>query len=233
MHGLSPRLGAPLCRLRRGTARLGVAQHPQRADLGAGTRGAEIHRSGSVAGSRSLASSLSVALASKFTGSFAVALSIVFAPALIACSPPAAAPAADDGKAEAEKAKKEEEDRLEKRKQERLAADKAKEDEAAAIKAKIAEVTVIPEGTKLPKKVADACAQVVTAQTEFMKRHHPDTEESAVATQTGMLGKQCNEMGDISVAMCQKFALDATDDLLKSSINEYLPVCMEKYGKKE
>jgi hypothetical protein len=31
--------------------------------------------------------------------------------------------------------------------------------------------------------------------------------------------------------MCQKYALDATTELLKGAINEYLPACMKKYPK--
>ena len=120
--------------------------------------------------------------------------------------------------------------RLEKRKQDRLAAVEAEKREAEEIAEEIQKIAVIPEGTKLPKKAADACAQVVEAQRGFMGQFHPDIEEGALTTQLGMLGKQCNDMNNVEVAMCQKFALEATTERLKSKINEYLPVCLEKYG---
>lgn len=150
-----------------------------------------------------------------------------------------AASACDDGssaaKVDAAAAKQAQEDaeleaRLEQRKQERLAAAEAEKREEEEIAAEIEAITVIPEGTKLPKKAADACAQVVEAQRGFMGKFHPDIEEAALTTQLGMLGKQCNDMGNIEVAMCQKFALEATTERLKGKINEYLPVCMGKYG---
>jgi hypothetical protein len=120
--------------------------------------------------------------------------------------------------------------RLEARKQERLAAAEAEKREQEEIEAEIENITVIPEGTQLPKKPADACEQVVEAQRGFMGKFHPDIDESALTTQLGMLAKQCNEMADVKVAMCQKFALEATTDRLKGKINEYLPVCLRKYG---
>jgi hypothetical protein len=120
--------------------------------------------------------------------------------------------------------------RLEKRKQDRLAAVEAEKREEEEIAAEIEKITVIPEGTKLPKKAADVCTQVVEAQRGFMGKFHPDIDEAALTTQLGMLAKQCNEMGNIEVAMCQKFALEATTERLKGKINEYLPVCMGKYG---
>jgi hypothetical protein len=139
--------------------------------------------------------------------------------------------------AEAEqKAAKEDADR-----KERLA-ERAKEREAKAeaekqaeedLKQKVQEVTVIPEGTKLPKKPTQACDQVGEAQLNFMKKFHPEVPESALTTQIGMIKKQCNEMKKIPVAMCQKFALDATTDELKGAINDYLPACMEKYGQED
>lgn len=119
--------------------------------------------------------------------------------------------------------------RLEKRKQERLAKEAAEKKLAEDIKAKIDEITVIPDGTKMPKKVADACEQVVGAQRGFMKKFHPQIEEAALTTQLGLLRKQCTEMNDVKISMCQKFALEKTDDMLKGAINDYLPACMAKY----
>ncbi len=140
-------------------------------------------------------------------------------------SKPEAKPAAAaDAKSEAD-AKPVKNKYTEEREKKAAAAKKAEEDK----KAKIAEITVIPEGTKIPKKASAACEQVVEAQRNFMKKFHPDIEEAALTTQLGLVGKQCNEMKNIKVAMCQKFALDATTDDLQKSINEYLPVCMEKY----
>jgi hypothetical protein len=121
--------------------------------------------------------------------------------------------------------------RLAKRKQDREAKEAAAKKEQEDIVARIQEVTVIPEGTKIPKKPAEACEQVVAAQTGFMKKFHPQIEEAALTTQLGMLRKQCLEMGNAKVAICQKFALEATDELLQKSINEYLPACMAKYEK--
>ncbi len=121
--------------------------------------------------------------------------------------------------------------RMEKRKQEREAKEAAAKKEQEDIVAKIEQITVIPDGTKMPKKVADACEQVVNAQRGFMKKFHPQVTEDALTTQLGLLRKQCVEMNDIKVSMCQKFALEATDELLQKSINEYLPVCLKKYGK--
>jgi hypothetical protein len=120
--------------------------------------------------------------------------------------------------------------RTDKRRAEReaeLAAEKKKQEDIAA---KIIEISVIPEGTKLPKKVADACEQVVTAQSELMKKFYPEVDEAGLTTQLGMLRKQCLEMNDIEITMCQKFALDATTEDLKSMINEYLITCTAKYG---
>lgn len=152
-------------------------------------------------------------------------------PGLFAACDSKPAPAADP-KADA-KAKEDAEAkaRVEKRKQEREAKEAAAEKEKATIAARIQEITVVPDGTKLPKKIAEACELVVGAQRGFMKKFHPQIDESMLTTQLGLLRKQCTDMNDVKVAMCQKFAIDATDDLLKGSINEYLPACMGKYGK--
>jgi len=141
--------------------------------------------------------------------------------------------AAADPKAEA--AAKEEADtkaRLEKRRLDREAKDAAAKKEVEDIKVEIEKVSTIPEGTKMPKKAAEACEHVVEAQRGFMTKFHGQIEEAALTTQLGLLRKQCIEMNDIKVAMCQKFALEATTELLQKSINEYLPACMGKYGKK-
>ena len=136
---------------------------------------------------------------------------------------PAATQAKEDADAKA---------RLEKRKQEREQKAAAEEQAKKDVEAAIEKVTVIPEGFKLPKKPEQACDGVVAAQKGFMKKFHPDIEEAAVTTQTGLIRKQCMDMKDIKVATCQKFALEATTDQLKGAINEYLPVCMKKYGGK-
>jgi hypothetical protein len=141
-----------------------------------------------------------------------------------------AAPKPDPAVEEKAKQDADVEARIAKRKAEREAKEVAAKKEAEDIKVKIEEVTVIPEGTKMPKKIADACEQVVTAQSGFMKKFHPQVEDAALTTQLGLLRKQCLEMGDVKVVMCQKFALEATTELLAKSINEYLPVCMKKYG---
>ena len=148
-----------------------------------------------------------------------------------ACDSAPAAAAADP---KAEAAAKEEADskaRIEKRKLEREAKEVAAKKQIEDIKVEIEKVTVIPEGTKIPKKPAEACEMVVAAQRGFMKKFHGQIEEAAVTTQLGLLRKQCIDMNDTKVAMCQKFALEATNELLQKSINEYLPACMGKYGK--
>lgn len=147
------------------------------------------------------------------------------------CDSSASAPAPDPKVEEKAKEDAEAKARMEKRRQEREAKEEAKKKEQSDIAAKIEEVTVIPEGTKMPKKIAEACELVVKAQTGFMKKFHPQVEDAALTTQLGLLRKQCVEMGDIKVTMCQKFALEATTDLLKTAINEYLPTCLKKYGK--
>lgn len=139
---------------------------------------------------------------------------------------PKSDPAADAKAAE----KAESEARMAKRKQEREAAAAEETKQAAANAAKILEITTIPEGTKIPKKIADACEQLVVAQSTFMKKFYPQVEDAALVTQLGMLRKQCLETNDVELALCQKFAIDATDEALKSMINEYLPACMTKYG---
>ncbi len=120
--------------------------------------------------------------------------------------------------------------RLEKRAAERKAKEeadrKAEEDRAA----KVQEVATLPEGAKLPKKVAQACDQVGEAQTAFMKKFHADVPDDALTTQVGLIKKQCNSLEKVEVAMCWKYALDATTDELKGAINDYLKVCLEKYG---
>jgi hypothetical protein len=121
---------------------------------------------------------------------------------------------------------------IEMRKADGVAKEAAAIKEAADIKIEIEKITVIPEGTKIPKKPAEACEMVVEAQRGFMKKFHGQVEEAALTTQLGLLRKQCTDMNDVKVAMCQKFALEATTELLQKSINEYLPVCMGKYGKK-
>ena len=151
-----------------------------------------------------------------------------------------ALPACDDStkpdpqKQAEEKAAKEDADRkarLEARAKEREAKAAAEKQAEEDLKKKVQEVTVIPEGTKLPKKPAKACDLVGEAQTNFMKKFHPEVPDNALTTQIGMIKKQCNEMKKIPVAMCQKFALDATTEELKGAINDYLPACLEKYGK--
>lgn len=136
-----------------------------------------------------------------------------------------------DAAAEAKaKEKAEAKERTDKRRAEReaeLAAEKKKQEDIAA---KIIEISTIPEGTKLPKKIADACEQVVVAQSGMMKKFYPEIDDAGLATQLGMLRKQCIEMNDIEVSICQKFALEATTEDLKSMINEYMTACMTKYG---
>jgi hypothetical protein len=131
-----------------------------------------------------------------------------------------------------EKAKKDEEEKAAKERRQAAREAKAAEEKKAqeAIAAKIQEITAIPEGTKLPKKIADACKQYADAQSSFMKKFYPEVGPDALATQLGMLQKQCLESNDIEVTMCQKFALDGTTEELKSLINEYLPICITKYG---
>lgn len=141
-------------------------------------------------------------------------------------------PAPDPAEAKASNEAAERDAALEKRKQERLAKEAEEEAKAALIVKRIEEVTVIPEGTKLPKKIEEACDGVVAAQEAFMKKFHGDTPAEALTTQLGMLKKQCIEGGNIEIAMCQKFALEATDELLAPKINEYLPACMGKYAEK-
>jgi hypothetical protein len=154
-------------------------------------------------------------------------LALVLASGCDTATTPKVDPAVEDKAKEDAEAKA----RIEKRKQEREAKELAAKKEKEDIAAKIEQITVVPEGTKMPKKTADACEQVVNAQRGFMKKFHGQIEEAALTTQLGLLRKQCVEMGDIKVAMCQKFALEATDELLKTSINEYLPTCLKKYGK--
>lgn len=145
------------------------------------------------------------------------------APATAAADPKADAKAKEDEEAKA---------RIEKRRLDREAKAAAEAKQAEDIKAEIQKVTAIPDGAKMPKKAAEACEHVVEAQRGFMKKFHGQIDEAALTTQLGLLRKQCAEMNDIKVAMCQKYALEATNELLQKSINEYLPVCMEKYGKK-
>lgn len=156
---------------------------------------------------------------------------VVLCPLVLAAAcDSAAAPKADP---EAESKAKEEAEtkaRMEKRKQDREAKEAAAKKQEEDIKVELEKVTVIPEGTKMPKKIADACEQVVQAQSGFMKKFHPQVQEDALTTQLGLLRKQCLEMADVKVVMCQKFALEATTELLAKSINEYLPICMRKYA---
>lgn len=141
-----------------------------------------------------------------------------------------AGPKPDPAAEAKEKEKAESKARTDKRRAEReaeLAAEKKKQEDIAA---KILEITTIPEGTKLPKKIADACEQVVEAQRGLMNKFYPEIDEAGLTTQLGMLRKQCIEMNDIEVSICQKFALEATTEDLKSMINEYMVSCMTKYG---
>lgn len=159
---------------------------------------------------------------------------VVFVPALclalFACD--SGEPQPDPAEKKAASEASERDAALEKRKQERLAKEAEEEAKAKEIEKRIGEVTVIPEGTKLPKKIEEACEGVVAAQEAFMKKFHGDTPAEALTTQLGMLRKQCVEGGNIEIAMCQKFALEATDELLAPKINEYLPACMGKYAEK-
>lgn len=156
-------------------------------------------------------------------GCWVFAMACDSAPATAAADPKADAKAKEDADAKA---------RIEKRRLDREAKVAAEAKQAEDIKAEIEKVTVIPEGTKMPKKATEACELVVEAQRGFMTKFHGQIEEAALTTQLGLLRKQCAEMNDVKVAMCQKFALEATTELLQKSINEYLPVCMGKYGKK-
>jgi hypothetical protein len=163
--------------------------------------------------------------------SFATVLATLVGLALPACDSGKPAAAAADGSA-ADKKSQEDADyekRMAERKADREAKAAAEEQAKKDIADKIEKITVIPEGTKIPKKAAEACDQVVEAQRGFMQKFHPQIDESALTTQLGMLKKQCNEMGNPQAAMCQKFALEATDEQLKGAINEYLPACMKKY----
>jgi hypothetical protein len=158
---------------------------------------------------------------------------LVLCPLLLAAGCDSGGSTAKVDPAVEDKAKEEAETkaRMEKRKQEREAKEAAAVKEKEDILAGIERVTVIPEGAKMPKKVAEACEQVVNAQRGFMKKFHPQVTDDALTTQLGLLKKQCVEMNDIKVSICQKFALEATDELLQKSINEYLPACLKKYGK--
>lgn len=149
---------------------------------------------------------------------------------LSGCDSGTPAPQPDAAAADKSKEDADLEARLEARKKERLAKAEEEKRKQEEIAQKIVEITVIPDDAKIPKKAAEACEEVVEAQQGFMKKFHPQVEDAALTTQLGMLRKQCNEMNDPKVAICQKYALDATTDDLKGSINEYLPKCMEKYG---
>lgn len=158
-----------------------------------------------------------------------LALSLTL-PALLTLACDAAEPKTDPAAEAKEKEKAEAKARTDKRRAEREAELAAEEQKKKDIAAKIQEITTIPEGTKLPKKIADACEQVVAAQSGLMKKFYPEIDDAGLATQLGMLRKQCVEMNDIEVSMCQKFALEATTEDLKSMINEYMVACMTKYG---
>lgn len=153
-------------------------------------------------------------------------------PAMLTLAPACDAPEPKPDPAAEAKAKEKEESkaRTDKRRKEREDELAAEEKKKVEIAAKIIEISAIPEGTKLPKKIADACELVVAAQSDFMKKFYPQVDDAALTTQLGMLRKQCLEANDIEMAMCQKFALEATTEDLKSMINEYLPACMAKYG---
>lgn len=159
-----------------------------------------------------------------------LALPLALAFALPACDSGGDAPKKDAAADKKAKEDAEYEANLKKRAEEREAKAAAETKKEEELVAKIEEVTAIPEGTKIPKKTADACAQVVEAQKAFMKKYHADIDDAALTTQLGMIGKQCNEMAQPKVAMCQKFALEATTEDLSPKINEYLPVCLKKYG---
>ncbi len=161
---------------------------------------------------------------------FLLALTLPLALALPACDSGGDAPKKDDAAEKQAKEDAEYAERMKKRKEEREAKEAAEKKKEEELVAKIEEVTVIPEGTKIPKKPAEACTQVVEAQRAFMKKFHAEIDEQALTTQLGMLGKQCNDMAQPQIAMCQKFALEATTEELSPKINEYLPVCMKKYG---
>jgi hypothetical protein len=120
------------------------------------------------------------------------------------------------------------------RKAERLAAQKAKDEEAAQKKQQLEALAALPE--KMPKKLDDACKEVGKSHDAFMRRHFADNPETlqkwtaASGTQLPLTIAQCKKHGSIEVAACQAKVLEEAPAEFKKELPGLLRACIDKFG---
>lgn len=137
--------------------------------------------------------------------------------------------AAKQAEEEAASAKRIEE-RAKKREAEAAAKVKAEEDRTA----KMAELCVVPEDAKPPKKLEAACDAMAEAQIEFLRRQYADDAgklagvEKNAAMQKANIIKMCSSM---EIAMGLKNAFDNAPLGYGEHLNDLIAACMGKLGK--
>ena len=143
-----------------------------------------------------------------------------------------------DAKPDDEAAKKAEEEaaeakRIEERRKEReakVAAEKQAEEERVK---KIAELCVVPEDAKRPKKLDAACEATAEAQLEFLRRQYADDPaklegvEKNAPMQKANLIKMCSSM---DVALGLKNAFDNAPEGYGESMNDIMATCLRQLG---
>lgn len=159
-----------------------------------------------------------------------IATVALWAVALTACDSGAKDQAAADAKAKAAADEKAEDEAAAKRKAEREAEAKKAEEEAAAQKAKVDALAVIPEA--LPKKLDEACDQMLEAYDGFMQKVL--TGDMLTKWKTGgnemqiaVFRKECLKR-DIATAACQAHALTNATPELEKQLPDIMKACADK-----
>ncbi|MCX4243759.1 hypothetical protein [Paraliomyxa miuraensis] len=137
---------------------------------------------------------------------------------------------------EAKKATEDEEaaKRIEARRLEREAKEAAKVKEEEERKVKMAELCVVPEDAKKPKKLDAACDAAAEAQLEFLRRQYAEEPaklegvEKNAPMQKANLIKMCSSF---EVALGLKNAFDNAPMGYGEHLNDLIATCMQKLGK--
>jgi hypothetical protein len=122
------------------------------------------------------------------------------------------------------------------KRREAFEAKKQKEDAAVAEwKAKLAEITTLPE--KMPRNVDAACKDLTEAFHEFMVKSYGDDDGAILdwynnrkATTLGERRGKCVKIGSLEATACQIHALRAAPPGMRGKELEILAACVEKYA---
>jgi hypothetical protein len=121
-------------------------------------------------------------------------------------------------------------ERAKKREAEALAKVKAEEDR----KAKMAELCVVPEDAKKPKKLDAACDAMAAAQIDFLRRQYADDPDKLAGVeknapmQKANIIKMCSSM-DVALGLQNAFVNAPMG--YGEYLNDLIATCMQKLGK--